>query len=136
MLCRTDPPLSAVNNPLHSLRVQWVIYSGKWGIRTLDTLTRIPHFECGSFDHSDNFPCFSVQRYYKFCTYANFNTKKRVYSVKILFSRCNAPPIVFTCWTIIYLLPVGVPLRSRSSTMRQRSTREHAYCNIFSNIGD
>lgn len=22
-----------------------------------------PHFECGSFDHSDNFPCFRLQRY-------------------------------------------------------------------------
>ena len=35
---------------------------GKWGIRTLDTLTRIPHFECGSFDHSDNFPLIRLQR--------------------------------------------------------------------------
>ena len=34
------------------------IFCGKWGIRTLDTLARIPHFECGSFDHSDNFPSF------------------------------------------------------------------------------
>ena len=34
----------------------FIIFCGKWGIRTLDTLARIPHFECGSFDHSDNFP--------------------------------------------------------------------------------
>ena len=45
---------------------------GKWGIRTLDTLARIPHFECGSFDHSDNFPFFCVQRY---CFFLNYATK-------------------------------------------------------------
>ena len=47
------------------------IFCGKWGIRTLDTLARIPHFECGSFDHSDNFPHFGVQRYCFFLKYAN-----------------------------------------------------------------
>ena len=42
-----------VSSDRHAL---FLYLSGKWGIRTLDTLARIPHFECGSFDHSDNFP--------------------------------------------------------------------------------
>ena len=36
---------------------------------------RTPHFECGSFDHSDNFPQKRVQRYNKIFTYANFLPK-------------------------------------------------------------
>ena len=28
------------------------VYCGETGIRTLDTVTRMPHFECGPFDHS------------------------------------------------------------------------------------
>ena len=30
--------------------------SGKTGIRTLGTVTRSPHFECGPIDHSGIFP--------------------------------------------------------------------------------
>ncbi len=30
---------------------------GKTGIRTLGTVARSPHFECGPIDHSGNFPC-------------------------------------------------------------------------------
>ena len=29
---------------------------GKIGIRTLETVTRLPHFECGAIDHSAIFP--------------------------------------------------------------------------------
>lgn len=29
---------------------------GEWRIRTPDTLSGIPHFECGAFDHSANSP--------------------------------------------------------------------------------
>jgi len=29
---------------------------GEAGIRTLDTVTRMPHFECGAFDHSATSP--------------------------------------------------------------------------------
>ena len=36
---------------------------------------RIPHFECGSFDHSDNSPKKRVQRYCFFFIYANFFVK-------------------------------------------------------------
>lgn len=32
-------------------------YRGKTGIRTLGTVARSPHFECGPIDHSGNFPC-------------------------------------------------------------------------------
>ena len=32
-------------------------YCGKTGIRTLGTVTRSPHFECGPIDHSGIFPC-------------------------------------------------------------------------------
>ncbi len=31
-------------------------YGGEGGIRTLDTVARIPHFECGAFDHSATSP--------------------------------------------------------------------------------
>lgn len=39
---------------------------GKIGIRTLETVTRLPHFECGAIDHSAIFPieiktCFLLQ---------------------------------------------------------------------------
>jgi hypothetical protein len=39
--------------------------SGKIGIRTLGTVTRSPHFECGPIDHSGIFPStvFAVQMY-------------------------------------------------------------------------
>ena len=33
------------------------VYRGKTGIRTLGTVARSPHFECGPIDHSGNFPC-------------------------------------------------------------------------------
>ena len=32
-------------------------YCGKTGIRTLGTVARSPHFECGPIDHSGIFPC-------------------------------------------------------------------------------
>ena len=36
-----------------------------------------PHFECGSFDHSDNFPCASCQkRLQKYCFFLNRARKK------------------------------------------------------------
>ena len=48
---------------------------------------RTPHFECGSFDHSDNFPyAFGqkrVQRYCFFLNYANFFAKKRCRLINI-----------------------------------------------------
>ena len=34
---------------------RWVS-GGEGGIRTLDTVARIPHFECGAFDHSATSP--------------------------------------------------------------------------------
>ena len=37
------------------------VKSGKTGIRTLGTVARSPHFECGPFDHSGIFPCAKVQ---------------------------------------------------------------------------
>ena len=35
------------------------ILSGKTGIRTLGTVARSPHFECGPIDHSGIFPSVS-----------------------------------------------------------------------------
>gem|GEM_PF-5469270 len=32
------------------------VCGGALGIRTLDTIAGIPHFECGAFDHSANAP--------------------------------------------------------------------------------
>ena len=37
-------------------------FGGELGIRTLGTL-RTQHFECCTFDHSDNSPCFSLLRH-------------------------------------------------------------------------
>src|SRR5918998_1162788 len=35
-----------------------VLYAGgEGGIRTPDTVTRMPHFECGAFNHSATSPC-------------------------------------------------------------------------------
>ena len=36
---------------------------GEGGIRTLDTLTGMPHFECGAFDHSATSPKVLVPRW-------------------------------------------------------------------------
>ena len=33
-----------------------MVSGGEGGIRTLDTVARIPHFECGAFDHSATSP--------------------------------------------------------------------------------
>ena len=33
-----------------------MIYGGEGGIRTHDTVARMPHFECGAFDHSATSP--------------------------------------------------------------------------------
>ena len=33
-----------------------LLFCGKRGIRTLGTVARSPHFECGPFDHSGIFP--------------------------------------------------------------------------------
>lgn len=33
-----------------------LVSGGALGIRTLDTIAGIPHFECGAFDHSANAP--------------------------------------------------------------------------------
>ena len=35
-------------------------FSGKTGIRTLGTVARSPHFECGPIDHSGIFPSAKV----------------------------------------------------------------------------
>ncbi len=32
------------------------MYGGEGGIRTHDTVARMPHFECGAFDHSATSP--------------------------------------------------------------------------------
>jgi hypothetical protein len=37
-----------------------LIRGGEGGIRTPDTVARMPHFECGAFDHSATSP--AVQR--------------------------------------------------------------------------
>ena len=36
--------------------------SGKTGIRTLGTVARSPHFECGPIDHSGIFPFIAAQK--------------------------------------------------------------------------
>ena len=38
------------------LDICYSIFSGKIGIRTLDTVARILHFECSAIDHSAIFP--------------------------------------------------------------------------------
>ena len=45
--------------PYHSARGDSEVGSigGKTGIRTLGTVARSPHFECGPIDHSGIFPC-------------------------------------------------------------------------------
>ncbi len=50
-------------------------YGGETGIRTLDTVTRMPHFECGPFDLSGISPFFGakiVQIAHKSKTYFAF----------------------------------------------------------------
>ncbi len=42
---------SVVNNIIFSIR-----YGGEGGIRTPDTVARMPHFECGAIDHSATSP--------------------------------------------------------------------------------
>ena len=42
--------------PWEQLPVHRMDISGKTGIRTLGTVTRSPHFECGPIDHSGIFP--------------------------------------------------------------------------------
>ena len=41
--------------------------SGKTGIRTLGTVARSPHFECGPIDHSGIFPWFGRAKVVVFC---------------------------------------------------------------------
>ena len=36
--------------------LQLVMHGGEGGIRTPDTVTRMPHFECGAFNHSATSP--------------------------------------------------------------------------------
>ena len=38
------------------------VYRGKTGIRTLGTVARSPHFECGPIDHSGIFPFIAAQK--------------------------------------------------------------------------
>ena len=40
--------------------IRW--HGGEGGIRTLDTLASMPHFECGAFNHSATSPYPSVYR--------------------------------------------------------------------------
>src|SRR4029079_15396433 len=37
---------------------------GEGGIRTPDTITRMPHFECGAFNHSATSPSFETTAYF------------------------------------------------------------------------
>ena len=67
---------------------------GKWGIRTLDTLARIPHFECGSFDHSDNFPYNATAKVLLFSQLRKCDT---IFSLFFLFIDLFSLPL----WQII-----------------------------------
>ena len=53
--------------------------------------------------------------------YKNLYYEFRLY---ILFSKCNAPVIVFTCSTVAKIRPVFFPWRSFSSTSLHRCGRE------------
>ncbi len=51
-------------------------FGGKTGIRTLGTVARSPHFECGPIDHSGIFPFFSGTKIEKIrITHAFFKRK-------------------------------------------------------------
>lgn len=50
-------------------------FGGKTGIRTLGTVARSPHFECGPIDHSGIFPC-SVGKVTTFCDTRAKSSKK------------------------------------------------------------
>ena len=54
-------PLFVLQSKKQALRPAFR-YGGELGIRTLGTL-RTQHFECCTFDHSDNSPCFSLLRH-------------------------------------------------------------------------
>ncbi len=50
-LSQTHPPIK------FNMKNFFMQRCGKTGIRTLGTVARSPHFECGPIDHSGIFPC-------------------------------------------------------------------------------
>jgi hypothetical protein len=45
---------------VHEIAAISEMESGEGGIRTPDTVTRMPHFECGAFNHSATSPSFEI----------------------------------------------------------------------------
>ena len=55
-------PLSQVHDVTYVFGMDKGNHGGEGGIRTHDTVARMPHFECGAFDHSATSPlCWSAQ---------------------------------------------------------------------------
>ena len=71
------------------------VKSGKTGIRTLGTVTRSPHFECGPFDHSGIFPYSSQSA--KVIPYHNTLCPIAVANVIKFVLRCSAGCNFFGC---------------------------------------
>ena len=53
LFCGPDP--LSVSQPTE-MTLKIMKYGGEGGIRTHDTVARMPHFECGAFDHSATSP--------------------------------------------------------------------------------
>jgi hypothetical protein len=49
-------------NKLINFNYLWRLDGGWGGIRTHETLSRLPVFKTGSFNHSDTHPCTIIQR--------------------------------------------------------------------------
>jgi hypothetical protein len=50
----SPPPVASVAR--RSVKYLILFVGGEGGIRTPDTVARMPHFECGAFDHSATSP--------------------------------------------------------------------------------
>ena len=55
-------PFNALQKKEAPLSKNLLGYRGKTGIRTLGTVARSPHFECGPIDHSGIFPFIAAQK--------------------------------------------------------------------------
>ena len=64
-----------------------------------------PHFECGSFDHSDNFPLFGLQRY---CFFMNCANNTSLFWKKTHLPLLNTDQYRWLQCTILAAYPVRV----------------------------
>ena len=109
-----------------------LLFCGKTGIRTLGTVTRSPHFECGPIDHSGIFPylvakimeksvrLFSVFRFYFgsdkcLCIAAAARLPSPIANITVAPPRTISPPAkIIGIEDSISSLTTMVPLRPNS----------------------